>query len=203
MTKIRLITICTFVLLLLLSQTAHACFCSVVNTKRAFLSADIVFVGKVSEIKAAKQASVLYSMPSVLDILKSRGNGKWGKHINEVQVVTLEVIESLKGITKKTFVLFTPNYNGGGSCGIQFKMGESFVVFAGKSQPLLSKQEAEQSKEKQTLERRLSAEADEFNKQLPLYQTNICMRTDRLRFMNEEIKEIHNFLKNGEWQQEK
>jgi hypothetical protein len=201
MIKTLLAAICTFAFLLFLPQTAHACFCSDLGVKSTFASSEAVFIGKVSEITAARKASVYYLMGSVSDILKSRGNGKWEKSLDKVQTVTLEVIEPLKGVTEKTFVLFTPTYNGGGNCGVPFKAGESFVVFARKTQPMLSKEETEQPKESSTLEMRLNAEADGFNKQLPPYETNICARTNRLDFMKEELVEIRRFVKNGIWKE--
>ena len=197
MIKNFLAAICTFAFLLFLSQTTHACFCSNLDAKNAFSSSDVVFIGKVSKITAAKKASVFYLMGSVSDILKSRGNGKWEKSLDKVQTVTLEVIEPLKGVTEKTFVLFTATYNGGGNCGVPFKVGESFVVFAGKTQPMLSKDESLQPKESWTLEMRLESDADKFNEQLPPYETNICARTDRLRFMKDQLAEIRSFIKDG------
>ena len=126
---------------------------------------------------------------------------RWEKSIDKMRSVTLEIIEPFKGVTEKTIVLTTAVYNGGGSCGVPFKIGESYLVFAGKTQPMLSKEEIKQPKESWTLEMRLKAEADEFNKQLPPYETNICGKTNRLRFMKDEIEEIRNFLKNGVWKE--
>lgn len=148
-------------------------------------------------------------MASVGLLLKESGTlelletPRWEKSFEEMQSVTLEVTESFKGATEKTFTLISWVYNGGGSCGVPFKVGESYLVFANKTQSLLSKEDADKPKESWTLEMRLNAEADEFNRNLPSYQTNICMRTDRLRFMDEELKEIRNFLKNGVWKEEK
>jgi hypothetical protein len=202
MIKNFLISICLFSFLVFLSSTAYACSCSFGSLRGTFSSSDAVFIGKVSKIEIVKKARVglLMKESGTLELLKIP---RWEKSFEKMQIVTLEVIEPFKGATEKTFTLITRVYNGGGSCGVPFKIGESFLVFADKTQPLLSKEETDQPKESWTLEMRLNAEADEFNKQLPPYQTNICMRTDRLRFMNEEIEEIRGFLKNGVWKEEK
>lgn len=126
---------------------------------------------------------------------------RWEKSITKLQSVTLEVSEPFKSTTEKTFTLTTAIYNGGGSCGVPFKVGESYLVFAGKTQSILSEDEIKQPKESWTLETRLKAEANEFNKQLPPYKTSICSRTDNLRFMKEEIEAIRDFLKDGVWKE--
>jgi hypothetical protein len=201
MTKNLSAIICTGILLLFLSQTAHACFCSVVDAKTAFSSSHAVFIGKVSKITTAKEASVGYSMQMMPGKLKLGENGKWEKSFDKIQNVTLEIIEPLKGVTEKTFVLSTAAYNGGGSCGVPFTIGEAFLVFARKTQPMLTKDEAAQPKDNWTLDMRLKAEADKFNGQLPLYATDICARTERLRFMKQELSEIRSFIKDGGWKE--
>ena len=57
-------------------------------------------------------------------------------------------------------MLFTASYNGGCTCGAQFNIGASYLVFAGKNRPMLSNEEAERPKEDWTLEMRLEADAD-------------------------------------------
>jgi hypothetical protein len=203
MIKNFLVTLCTFAFFLFQSQNSHACFCSDFDAKISFLSAEVAFIGKVTEIRTSKKAKVVYSMPAVSDILKSRGNGRWEKSIDKVSIVKLEVIEPLKGITEKTFVLFTERYNGGGNCGVLFKTGKNYLVFANKTQSLLSKDKSMQPKASWTLEMRLEAEADKFNEQLPSYETDICAGTDRLSFMKEKLLEIRNFLKEGVWKEKK
>jgi len=194
------VIVCTFSFLLFLTQTAYACSCSLGSLKGTFSSSDAVFVGKVVKIKTVKEASVglLMKESGTLELLETP---RWEKSIDKVRSVTLEVIEPFKGAMEKTFTLITAVYNGGGSCGVSFKIGESYLVFADKTLPSLSKEEAAQPKDSWTLEMRLKAEADEFNKQLAPYATSICSRTDRLRLMKEEIGEIHNFLKNGVWKE--
>ncbi len=198
MIKKFLFTACIFCLLLFLSQTSYACSCSFGSLRNTFFSSAAVFVGKVIKIETVEEASVGL-------ILKESGarkplkNPRLEKSMRKVQSVTLEVVESFKGKMDDSFVLTTAIYNGGGSCGVPFKVGESYLVFAYKTQPMLSKEETEKPKESWTQEMRLQAEADEFNEQLPPYGTNICVRTDNLRFMKEEVEEIRNFLKNNVW----
>ena len=199
MVKNPLLAICAFAFLLLASQTALACSCSYSNVKGVFSSSDAVFIGKVSKITTAKEASVglLLKESGTLELLKTP---RLEKSIYKVQNVSLEVIETFKGATEKNVVLYTSLISNG-SCGVPFKVGESFLVFAGKTQPMLSKDEAVQPKENWTLEMRLKAEADKFNEKLPPYETSICSRTERLRFMKDELLEIHYFLKNGTWKE--
>lgn len=201
MMKNLLLTTCALSFLLSLPQTARACFCSFIGgVESAFASSEAVFVGKVVKIKTVKEASVglLVKESGTLETLKTP---RWQKSIKNIRSVTLEIIELFKGDTVKTFVLTTEVYNGGGSCGVPFKVGESYLVFAHKSQPAFSMEEAAQAKENWTPELRLKAEADKFNEQLPPYQTNICTRTDRLRFMKEKIETIRGFLTTGVWKE--
>ncbi len=200
MIKNLFVTICTFCFLLFLSQTAFACFCDFPSLKGAFSSSDAVFVGKVIKIETVKYTSVslLMKESGTLELLKTP---RWEKSVEKLRSVTLEVSEPFKGVTEKTFTLVTAVYNGGGSCGVPFKKGESYLVFAYKTRSMLSKEEYEQSKENWTLEMRLKAEADEFNKQLPLFGTSICSNTGNLRFMQKAVDVIRGSQKNGAWKQ--
>jgi hypothetical protein len=193
MTKNFLATVFILCLLSFLSQTAYACSCSFGSLRDTFFSSDAVFAGKVIKIETVEEASVGLILKES-GKLKPLKNPRFEKSVRKLQSVTFEVIESFKGTKDNSFVLTTAVYNGGGSCGVPFKVGENYLVFAYKSRPMLSKEEAEQPKESWTLEMRLKAEADELNKQLPPYGTNICVRTDNLRFMKKEIEEIRNFL---------
>jgi hypothetical protein len=124
-----------------------------------------------------------------------------GKVFDKVQTITLEVVEPFKAQTEKNICAIYTNFNGGGNCGVSFKVGESYVVFAGKTQPMLSKEESLQPKESWTLVTGLEFDADKFNEQLPPYETNICARTNRLDFMKEDLVGIRKFVKNGIWKE--
>ena len=159
-----------------------------------------MFIGKVSKITVVKRASVGYLL-SYGSKRNLRDDERWKKSVDKIQKVTLDVIEPFKGATQKTFVLSTSLYNGGGSCGVPFRVGESYIVFTNQTEPLLSENENAQPKENWTLEMRLKSEADKFNKQLPLYGTSICSSTDRSAFLKDKIVEIRNFLKDGKWKE--
>ena len=205
MIKNFVITISSLSFLLFLFQSALACSCSFsdnLSAKVPFSSSDTVFIGKVLEIRNAGQATVFLMNES--DLLKlSESSKRRGFIVTKIQTVKLEVIEPFKGIKEKTVQLSQSFYNGGGSCGVNFKVGKSYLVFANKKQPMLSKDEAEQPKENWTKEMLLKSEADKFNEPLPPFETNICMRTDRLSFTKEEVQEIRSFQKNGVWIRDK
>lgn len=202
MLKNFLFAICTFSFFSFLSPASYACSCSFGSLRSAFSSANAVFIGKVNKIETLDKASVALILKES-GTLKPLKNPGWEKSMRKVRGVTLEVVEPFKGATEKTFILTTEIYNGGGNCGIPFKVGESYLVFAYKTESRLSAEEAGRPKENWTLEMRLNAEADDFNKRLPPFQTSICARTDRLRFMSGQIEEIRGFLRNGVWKEEK
>jgi hypothetical protein len=197
MIKNTLIAICILGFVLCLSQTVRACSCRSVTVERAVAGYDVVFVGKVIKITSVKEASVgwVIKESGTLERLK---NPRWKKSVDKVRQVTLEVSEAFKGVTGKTIELFTDVYNGGGTCGVRFRIGESYLVYANKRRPLLSEDEAKLPKESWTKEIRLKAEADKFNQHLPALGTNICMRTQPFRFqwVKEEVEEIRRILKN-------
>ncbi len=195
MIKNCLIVICILSFVLGLSQTARACMCSFSSAEVALAGADVVFVGKVVKITRAKEASVGLVMKEsgTLELLK---NPRWEKSVDKVQRVILEVTESFKGVSAKTVEVITDVYNGGGSCGVNFKEGESYLVYAYKRHPLLSETEAKFPKESWTQEIQLKSEADRFNEKLPLLATNICTRTERLRLVKDEVDKIRTLSKN-------
>jgi hypothetical protein len=204
MIKNAIITVCTLFSLLLLTQIAQACSCSYGggSIAKVSFSSDAVFVGKVIEIK--KREQVIGFLPKGSETLRLPESAKRGRFLlSQMQIVKFEVIEPLKGVTEKTIQLATAFYNGGGSCGVNFKSGESYLIFADKKRTMLSKEEEEQPKENWTEEMLLKSEADKFNAQLPPFETNICMSTGNLKYRKEVLEEIHNFLKNGVWNSDK
>jgi hypothetical protein len=183
-----LITICALSFVLGLSQTAHACECSLDSNsvEDVFAGADVVFVGKVIKVTSVKKASVALVMYP--------NNQVWKKFAREMQSVTLEVAEAFKGVSGETIEVTTDVYSPG-SCGVQFKEGESYLVYAHKRQPLLSDDEAKLPQETWTQEIRLKAEADKFNGSLLWLSTNICWRTERLHLREEEVGKIRQIIK--------
>ncbi|MBX7170598.1 MAG: hypothetical protein K1X72_06540 [Pyrinomonadaceae bacterium] len=196
MIKNILIAIGTLLVLVFSSNTANACSCSFQSLKDDFSSTDVVFIGKVIKNKTIKYAEVSMTLKEsgTLEMVK---NPKWEKTIEKIRSVTFEVSESFKGTTEKTFTLLSSYYTGGGSCGIRFKKDETYLIFAYKTQPLLSKEESEQPKENWTLEMQLNAEADEFNKYLPPFAVSVCSYTGNLIYMEKEVKAIRDFQKKG------
>ncbi|HYY94847.1 MAG TPA: hypothetical protein VE713_10040 [Pyrinomonadaceae bacterium] len=159
----------------------------------AFVTADIVFVGKVIKITPAKEAmaTLLMKESGTLELLKTP---RWEKYVEKARRVTLEVSEPFKGVAGKTVELVTAVYDGGGTCGVPFKKGESYLVYAYKRPPSLSENEAKLSKESWSQEIRLKAEVDNFNERLPPFETNTCTRTRHSRWTKKDINEIHRII---------
>lgn len=170
--------------------------CAYSTTEQIFRDAKVVFVGKVTKIARIKTASVglVIKESGSLDVLKVP---YWEKSTDDERVVTLEISETFKGTTDSTVSILTSAYNGGGTCGVSFKMGESYLVYAYERQPLLSSDQANLPRNLWTKEIELKASADQFNARLPALETNICARTGHLRWSREEIEEIRRVLKHN------
>ena len=196
MLKKSLIAGCALSVVLGFSHAARACMCGISSVEGAFAGADIVFVGKVIKITPVKEASVglLMKESGTLELLKTP---RWEKSVYKARSVTLEVSEAFKGVTTKTIEVLTSVYDGGATCGVNFRLGESYLVYAHKRQPSLSDDEAKVPKESWTQEIRLKAEADKFNVKLPSLSTSICSRTEHLRWVKDEVDKIRQITKNG------
>jgi hypothetical protein len=170
--------------------------CGITSVEGAFAGADVVFVGKVIKITSVKEASVglLMKESGTLELLKTP---RWEKSVYKARSVTLEVVEAFKGMTTKTVDVLTSLYDGGATCGVNFRLGESYLVYADKRQPSLSDAEAKLPKESWTQEIRLKAEADKFNKKLPSLSTSICSRTEHLRWVKDEVDKVRLIAKDG------
>ena len=181
---------------------ARACMCSMSSVESAFAGADVVFIGKVIKITPVKEASVglLMKESGTLELLK---NPRWEKSVYKARSVTLEVSDAFKGVTSQTIEVLTSVYDGGATCGVNFRLGESYLVYAYKRRPLLSDDEAKLPKESWDQEIRLKAEADKFNEKLPSLSTNICTRTEHLRWVKDDVDKIHQIIKNGLSSEEK
>ena len=192
--KKSLIAICTLSIVLGLSQAALACLCGALTTEGAFASADVVFVGKVIKIAHAKEAGVgmLVKESGTLQTLKVP---RWEKSVSSARIVTLEISEPFKGTSNQTIEVLTSVYDGGGTCGVNFRMGESYLVFAYKRRPELSPEEAKLPKAARTKEVQLKTEADKFNERLPILGTGICSGTAHMRWSKEDIDIIRGLIK--------
>ncbi|MGQ0760830.1 MAG: hypothetical protein ACT4OT_02250 [Acidobacteriota bacterium] len=195
MTK-TLIAVFAVAFVLTAPSLARACMCGNTDAAGAFLSADVVFIGKVIKITHAKQASVglLVKESGTLELLKVP---RWEKSLDPARIVTLEVTDSLKGNAAKTFQLVTARYDNGATCGVNFKMGESFLVYAHKQRHELSADEAKIPKNEWSKEIKLKAEADRYNQRLPAFETSLCARTERMRWAKDDLDVIRDILKNG------
>ena len=145
MLKKTLIAICTLTYVLGFTQTARACFCGVTTVEAAFGGADVVFVGKIIKITSVKEASVgvVVKEAGTLELLKVP---RWEKSVYKARSVTLEVVEGFKGVTTKTVDVLTYIYDGGGTCGVNFRLGESYLVYAHKRESSLSDDESKYQK---------------------------------------------------------
>ena len=137
--------------LIVVPTITHACMCGNVDAAGAFITADVVFIGKVVKIAHVRQASVglLVKEAGTLELLK---DPRWEKSTYPARVVTFEVTESFKGTLGKTFQLVTLRYDDGATCGVNFKTGESFLVYAHKRRRELSADQIQLPKEQWTNE---------------------------------------------------
>jgi hypothetical protein len=196
MLKNSLVAICALTIVLGFTQTAHACMCGISSVEGAFAGSEVVFVGKVIKITPVKEASVglLMKEAGTLEPLKTP---RWEKSVYKARSVTLEVVEAFKGVATKTIDVLTSVYDGGATCGVNFRVGESYLVYAHKRRLSLSDDEAKSPKESWTQEIRLKAEADRFNEKLPPLSTGICSRTEHLRWVKDEINKVREIAKEG------
>ncbi len=196
MLKKTVLAICVFTFVLGFTPTVRACVCGMSSVEGVFAESEAVFVGRVVKITAVKQASVglLVKDSGTLELLKT---SRWEKSVYKARSVTLEVVEAFKGVTTQTIDVLTSVYNGGGTCGVNFRLGESYLVYAHKRQASLSDGEAKLPKESWTQEIRLKAQADKINQKLPPLSTSICSRTEHLRWVRDEVDEVRRITKNG------
>ena len=178
------------------STNALGCMCGYATAEQTFRDAKVVFIGKVTKIVRTKTASVRL-------VLKESGTPElvkvpyWEKSTDDERVVTLEISETFKGTTDSTVSILTSVYDGGGTCGVNFKKGESYLVYAYERRPLLSSDQANLPRSQWTTEIELKASADQFNVRLPALETNLCTRTGHLRWSKEDIEEIRRVLKDN------
>jgi hypothetical protein len=191
--KRLLIAVCAAGLILNLPLVVTACLCGERNAEGAFLGADIVFVGRVTKIARAKEASVglLMKESGTPEILKVP---RWEKSVYGSQIVTLEISEAFKGATNQTIDILTAVYHHGATCGVNFKMGENYLVYAYNRRRELSADQAKLPRDEWTKEIQLKADADKFNGRLPGLETNICARTEHMRWANEDVDLIRRIL---------
>jgi hypothetical protein len=189
-----LITIAALSFVLAFPMLACACICGVSNVEGAFLSAKVVFVGKVTKIVLTKEASVglLMKESGTLELLK---DPRWETSTYGAQIVTLEISEAFKGATNQTINILTAVYDHGATCGINFKMGENYLVYADDRRTELSAEQTKLPKDQWTKEIQLKAAADKFNERLPALATGICARTERMRWAKDDVEVIRRILK--------
>jgi hypothetical protein len=189
-----LIASCAVAFLLAASIKTSACMCSETDAQGAFLGAKIVFVGKVTKIVRTKEASVGLMMKEsgTLELLKVP---RWEKSVYGAQVVTLEINEAFKGTTRRTIDILTSVYDHGATCGVNFKLGEDYLVYAYDRRTELTAEEAKLPKDQWTKEIQLKAAADKFNERLPVLGTSICARTERMRWAKDDVGVIRRILK--------
>jgi hypothetical protein len=158
-----------------------------------FLSSKIVFIGKVTKIKHAKEASVglLMKESGTLELLKEP---RWEKSTYGARIVSFEISEAFKGTTNQTLDLVTSVYDHGATCGVNFKTGETYLVYASDRRRELSPDQANVPKDQWTKEIQLKAAADQFNEALPALTTSICDRTRHIRWAKNDVDAIRRIL---------
>lgn len=188
MLKSTITVACALGLAMCLLQTALGCECQLISVGDAFTGADVVFVGKVIKITRMEEASIGMRYKPGLQ------NPPWEKFVDKVRGVTLEVSEPFKGVTRDTVEVIS-GYAGPGSCGVEFKEGESYLVYAYNRRSLLPEDATKLPKKSWTQEMRLKAEVDELNAKLPAVATNYCSRTERLSSSGGDVDEIRRIIK--------
>ena len=182
---------CALCLALCLPSAALGCECYDLSAVESYRLADAVLVGKVIKTARAKEARVGM-------VQKPRAGGttgwEWNRYEVDVQSTTLEIGEAFKGVMGAT-VEVTSIVESPGSCGVGFREGESYLVYASKARPLLKGDAAKLPKERWTEEMRLKAEADEWNAKLPALATGMCLRTAELSVRAEDVNEIRRLIK--------
>lgn len=188
-----LIFVITF--LFAIPAVASACFCGYRDAVEAYVGAEVVFVGKVIKIKKTERVSVglVVKEPGTLE---TRKLPRWEESTDSARIITFEVVESLKGNTGQTFQIVTGPYNRGGNCALNFKVGDSYLVYATPRTRYLSSEEAATTNE-WTKETEMKAGADKRNERLPNFTTSVCDRTWNMRGAHRDVDIIRLGLKNG------
>src|SRR5215831_173915 len=187
------------VLILGIPRISAACMCSYVDAQEAFLDAKLVFAGKVTTVAAGKEARVTYRFltTSVSGRLEFLNEVLWEKSVEPVQIVTLEITDPFKGMAGETVDVTTAVYNGGGTCGVDFKVNETYLVYAYERRRELTAEPSNVPGARWTKEIKLKSQADKFNQRLPLLVTNVCVRTERMQWAGEDVGILHR-IANGE-----
>ena len=201
MTKRILIAAGAVAVLSLSSIRALGCLCGISSVEGVFHTSKIVFIGKVTKIKHAKEATVglLMKESGTLELLKEP---RWEKSTYGARIVSFEILEAFKGTTNQTIDLVTAVYDHGATCGVNFKPGETYLVYASDRRRELSTDQANAPKDQWTKEIQLKAEADQFNKALPALTTSICDRTRHIRWAKDDVDAIRRILSGDTLQKE-
>lgn len=181
-------------ILIFAGQSVGACSCGNATADQAFAASDVTFIGKVLKIRNVKEAGVGVVMKES-GTLEIRERGRWEKSFDNTQRVLLEIVDGLKGTVRGTVELTTAAYNGGGSCGVRFRVGETYLVYARRRvKELRAWQQpgvfSNQVKEDWAIVERLCTEADKFNETLPTLTTSVCMRTVHMKWAQQDLETI-------------
>lgn len=186
MIKKTFTTACAFVFVLCLPRQSFGCECRALTVAEAFAEAEAVFVGRAVETGVVKEASVYQTVRAGTD-------WPWEKSVKEVGRATLEVVEAFKAAPGDA-VEVTSGLSPKG-CGVEFKAGQIYLVYARKRRPFLNEDAAELPKDNWTEEMRLKAAAEELNAKLPPLTTGKCLRTAELSERAEDVNEIRRLVK--------
>ncbi|MBI4120262.1 MAG: hypothetical protein HY454_02235 [Parcubacteria group bacterium] len=110
------------------AKDLDACLCVEQTLKEKVKGADVVFTGKVREI-------IDLSQKTKTEIISG----------GDPTFAVIDILKSWKGIKKQRAVIVR-TVRGGAACGVEFEVGEEYLVFANYDQamdPLLSLEEGE------------------------------------------------------------
>ncbi len=173
---------------LLAAGGADAFACSCVGRATpcaAFKGAGVVFVGTVKAVTRGEQAGV---------VLPVNSGGRWQIDKSPVLTVSLRVDEPLKGVGAATSLdLVTATHTA--ACGYPFKVGESYLVYAGYWKDVPGGRAAQRGDEGlPSPPANLTKAAEDFNKPLSSLTTNICARTRALDNARDDLALVRALL---------
>jgi len=158
------------ILLLIATNEVYSCSCLRTSIKDGFKNSDIIFSGKVVDLKVHQ----------ITDTTTYQKNGKTKFYVVKYREIEFkfEVSKLIKGKLDSNFVAIKTT-GGDSDCGNYFKLGSEHLVYSYKSD--------------------LSLDFNQTKKVIPYLTTNLCTRTKELKKVNiREIKKLERLAKRNQ-----